>query len=55
MTPECKEHFYVRESLKDLRKEQYRIKRDFVQMKIILFIILVNTFGITNVLAGWLF
>ncbi len=51
MTPEeafCKEHFYVRETLKDVRKEQFRFKKDMLQIKLILMVLLVNTFGITE-------
>lgn len=44
----CNEHFYVRESLKDIRKEQFRFKKDMVQIKLILMVLLINTFGITE-------
>lgn len=41
----CNEHFYVRESIKDLRKDQIKIKKDIFQMKLVLLIILINTMG----------
>ena len=50
MTPEyCQEHFYVRETLKDVRKEQFRFKKDLFQIKFVLLVVLVNTFGITEI------
>ena len=49
MNPEyCQEHFYVRETLKDVRKEQFKFKKDFLQIKLVLLVALVNTFGITD-------
>ena len=51
MTPEeafCKEHFYVRETLKDVRKEQFRFRKDMNQIKFILLVLLVNAFGVTD-------
>ena len=44
----CEEHYYVRETLKDVRKEQFRFKKDMVQIKFILLVLLINTFGITE-------
>jgi len=51
MSPEeafCKEHFYVRETLKDVRKEQFRFRKDMTQIKFILLVLLINTFGVTD-------
>jgi hypothetical protein len=51
MSPEeafCKEHFYVRETLKDVRKEQFRFRKDMNQIKFILLVLLINTFGVTD-------
>ena len=49
MNPEyCQEHFYVRETLKDVRKEQFRFKKDLFQIKFVLLIVLINTFGFTE-------
>ena len=49
MTPEyCQEHFYVRETLKDVRKEQIRFKKDLFQIKFVLLVVLINTFGFTE-------
>ena len=57
MTPEyCQEHFYVRETLKDVRKEQFRFKKDLLQIKFVLLVVLINTFGFTesffNIVGG---
>ena len=46
----CNEHFYVRETLKDVRKEQFRFKKDLFQIKFILLVVLINTFGLTETL-----
>ena len=55
MTPEyCQEHFYVRETLKDVRKEQFKFKKDMIQIKLILMVLLVNTFGITDVIVRFI-
>jgi len=57
MTPEeafCKDHFYVRETLKDLRKEQFRFRKDMTQIKFILLVLLVNTFGVTDVIMRFI-
>ena len=55
MTTEyCQEHFYVRETLKDVRKEQFKFKRDMGQIKLILMVLLVNTFGITDFVMGFI-
>ena len=49
MTSEfCTEHFYVRETLKDVRKEQFRFKKDLFQIKFVLLVVLINTFGLTD-------
>lgn len=48
----CNEHFYVRETLKDVRKEQFRFKKDMVQIKLILMVLLVNAFGVTDFIWG---
>ena len=49
MTPEyCQEHFYVRETLKDVRKEQFKFKKDMFQIKFVLLVVLINTFGFTE-------
>lgn len=49
MNPEyCQEHFYVRETLKDVRKEQFRFKKDLLQIKFVLLVVLVNTLGFTE-------
>lgn len=44
----CNEHFYVRETLKDVRREQFRFKKDLFQIKLILMVLLVNAFGVTE-------
>lgn len=50
MTPEyCQEHFYVRETLKDVRKEQIRFKKDLFQIKFVLLVVLINTFGFSEI------
>jgi hypothetical protein len=49
MTPEyCQEHFYVRETLKDVRKEQFKFRKDMNQIKFILIVLLINAFGVTE-------
>lgn len=51
MTPTenfCTEHFYVKETLKDVRKEQFRFRKDMTQIKFILIVLLVNAFGVTD-------
>ena len=48
----CNEHFYFRETLKDVRKEQFRFKKDMVQIKLILIVLLVNAFGVTDFIWG---
>ena len=45
----CPEHFYMKESLKDFRKDLYRTKKDIFQMKFMLLIILINTFGFSEI------
>ena len=51
MSPEyCQEHFYVRETLKDVRKEQFRFKKDLFQIKLVLLVVLINTLGFSDVL-----
>ena len=50
----CNEHFYVRETLKDVRKEQFKFKKDMFQIKLILIVLLVNAFGITDALMRFI-
>lgn len=50
----CTEHFYVRETLKDVRKEQFRFRKDMFQIKLILMIVLINTLGFSEVVWGLL-
>jgi len=53
MSPEyCQEHFYVRETLKDVRKEQFRFKKDLLQIKLVLLVVLVNTFGFSEIVLN---
>ena len=49
---ECEEHFYIKQSVNDMKKDYKSLHNDMTHLKIILFIILVDSIGILPFLGG---
>lgn len=49
---ECEQHFYIQESVNDMKKDYKSLHNDMTHLKIILFIILADMIGIVPMLTG---
>ena len=48
----CEEHFYMKQSVNDMKKDYKSLHKDMTHLKIILFIILADAIGIVPFLSG---